>query len=67
MLNKHSDLGVRFDLNPPSFDKINHLARVKGGSLPVSYTLLSLPLYMIAELHRILKEIRMEALGDSDS
>ena len=63
VLNKQADLCVRFDLNPPSFGKINHLARVKGGSLPVSYTLLSLPLYMVEELHRILKEIRMEALS----
>ncbi|MGB9498706.1 MAG: ATP-binding protein [Dissulfuribacterales bacterium] len=57
-LNKNSSLCVRFDLNPPGMVKIAHSARVKDGSIPVSYTLLSLPLYLVEELPRVLDEIR---------
>lgn len=58
-LSKKSALCVRFDLNPPDIQHITHAARVGIGSMPVSYTLLSLPLYMAEELPRILDEIRM--------
>jgi predicted AAA+ superfamily ATPase len=59
VLNKNASLCVRFDLNPPEIGQINHSARVSGGSKPVAYTLLSLPLYLVQELPRILDEIRM--------
>ena len=49
----------RFDLNPPDIGQITHAARVDGGSIPVSYTLLSRPLYMVEELPRILTELRL--------
>jgi hypothetical protein len=46
------------------FDKwmgdINHAVRTDGGSVPVSHTLLSLTLYLVEELPRILDEIRMD-------
>jgi predicted AAA+ superfamily ATPase len=58
-LSKNATLCVRFDLNLPDIQQITHAARVDSGSIPVSYTLLSLPLYMAAELPRILDEIRM--------
>jgi uncharacterized protein len=59
-LNKNATLCVRFDLNPPDIAQITHSARMNSGSAPVSYTLLSLPLYMVEELPRILDEIRMD-------
>ena len=57
-LSKDAALCVRFDLNLPDIRQIIHSARIDGGSIPVSYTLLSLPLYMIEELPRILDELR---------
>ncbi len=59
VLNKHTDLCIRFDLNPPDIGRITHAARVSDGSVPVSYTLLSLPLYIVEELPRLVNEIRM--------
>jgi uncharacterized protein len=56
---KNAALCVRFDLNPPDMGQITHAARMDGGSVPVTYTLLSLPLYLVEELPRILDEIRM--------
>ncbi len=62
-LQKNPDLGVRFDLNPPDIQDITHTARVADGKVPVSYTLLTLPLYLVEELSRLLEEIRMENMG----
>jgi predicted AAA+ superfamily ATPase len=59
VLSKHAEMCVRFDLNPPNIGRITHAARVVGDSVPVTYTLLSLPLYLVEELTRILDEIRM--------
>lgn len=59
-LNKHVPLCVRFDLNLPDIGQIIHSARVSGGSVSVSYKLLSLPMYLVEELPRILEEIRVE-------
>ena len=59
-LKKHVNLCVRFDLNPPDVGQITHAARISNGSVSVSYTLLSLPLYLAGELPRILDDIRVE-------
>jgi predicted AAA+ superfamily ATPase len=59
-LNKQVSKCIRFDLNPPGIGQINHSVRVKDGSVPVSYSLLSLPLYLVEELPRILEEIRTQ-------
>lgn len=61
-LNKHASLAVRFDLNRPGIQHVKYTARINGGSQPVSYTLLSLPLYLIEELPRILDEFRLNTL-----
>ncbi|MCP4682042.1 MAG: ATP-binding protein [Desulfobacterales bacterium] len=61
VLNKHAPLAVRFDMNPPSLQNINHAARTRYGSQAISYNLLSLPLYMVEELTRILDELRARA------
>ena len=56
--NKKTPLCVRFDLNPPSIQEVTYSTRVSNGSVDVSYTLLSLPLYLVGELPRILDEVR---------
>ena len=61
-LNKNVPLCVRFDLNFPDIQQLTHAARIGSGSVPVSYTLLSLPLYMVEEVPRILDEIRMNQI-----
>lgn len=58
VLNKHAELCIRFDLNLPDIGRITHAARITDGSVPVSYTLLSLPLYLVEELPRLVNEIR---------
>ena len=63
VLNKHADLCIRFDLNPPDTTRISHAARVRDGSVSVSYTLLSLPLYVVEELPRLVDEIRMAQIS----
>ena len=62
-LTKQASTCIRFDLNPPSIGQVKHSVRVKNGSVPVSYRLLSLPLYLAEELPRIIEEIRT---SDSD-
>ena len=59
---KEAALCVRFDLNPPDTGRITHSAKVNSGIVSVPYTLLSLPLYMVEELPRILNEIRSSVL-----
>jgi hypothetical protein len=50
---KNAGLGVRFDLNPPSIQKVNHALRADStGS--ITFDLISLPLYMVGQLGRIL-------------
>jgi hypothetical protein len=58
VLSKNAALCVRFDLNPPNTGKLTHSARTKEGSVPISYTLMSLPLYLVEELPRLLNEFR---------
>jgi predicted AAA+ superfamily ATPase len=52
---KHASMCIRFDLNPPNIGQITHAARVSD---PITCTLLSLPLYLVEELPRLLEEIR---------
>lgn len=61
--NKHASLCIRFDLNPPDVGEITHAARVSNGSVPVSYKLLSLPLYLVEEIPRLLEEVRVGDFG----
>lgn len=57
--NKKPDVCIRFDLNPPDTARIEHAARTAHGSVPVSYQLVSLPLYLAGQLPRLLDELRM--------
>ncbi len=53
-MSRGAPFAVRFDLNPPGIQHVTHRAQTRDGGQPVSYTLLSLPLYMVEELERIL-------------
>ena len=50
---KDTNLAIRFDLNPPSLQHVENTIRTARGNQKVSYTLLSLPLYGVQELGRI--------------
>jgi len=50
---KSAPLGVRFDLNPPSFQHVSHPARIETGNVETEYDLLSLPLYLVEQLPRL--------------
>jgi hypothetical protein len=57
---KRVELAVRFDLNPPSAQNVKNVIRTKEGNHEIEYTLVSLPLYMVEELPRILDDLRRE-------
>ncbi len=49
---------VRFDLQPPSLQKISTKVSTGKGLKDVNYTLISLPLYAVELLPKIIEEIR---------
>ena len=53
---KRVRLAVRFDVNPPSLQTVDTRVRRGRGSEQVRYSLLSLPLYLVERLARILRE-----------
>ncbi len=58
MQEKDSSLAVRFDNNFPSLQKVDHkLGNGAGLSDRVTFDLLSLPLYMVGEMDRILSTL----------
>ena len=50
---KNTKLAIRFDLNPASLQQVEHTIRTATGNKQVRFTLLSLPLYGVQELERI--------------
>ena len=58
VFSKKAGLGVRFDLNPPSIQKINHSLRQAEATSYITFDLISLPLYMVGQLARILNLYR---------
>ena len=54
ILHKRVNKALRFDLNPPSRQVVTHAARTRTGTETVTYELLSLPLYAIGDLPRLL-------------
>lgn len=53
---KKTPLAVRFDANPPSIQAVDHrLGNGAGKSSSVVFDLLSLPLYMVGEMRRLLE------------
>ena len=59
---KNVGLGVRFDLNPPSIQKIKHAQRQANSTSHITFNLISLPLYMVGQLARILDMYRIGSL-----
>lgn len=55
---KNISLAVRFDLNPPGLQDISHQLSTGNGIEFANYKLLSLPLYLVETLPKILNEIR---------
>lgn len=51
----NSQLAIRFDLNPPSIQKITHQLKQKDETVTVKVTLLSLPLYMAEQAFRLIR------------
>lgn len=54
---KKTKLAIRFDLNVPSLQQVEHTIRTAHGNQKVNYTLLSLPLYGVQELERIVSDL----------
>ena len=57
---KKAELVVRFDLNKPGIQNVQHLATNMKGTQPVQFRLLSLPLYLIEILPYIIDQLRLE-------
>ena len=55
---KKCNRAVRFDLNPPSLQRISHNLAQAVGTVKVEYDLLSLPLYLIEQLPRLFRQIK---------
>jgi hypothetical protein len=62
VFSKNAGLGVRFDLNPPSIQKINHSLRQANSTSYITFDLISLPLYMVGQLARILSLYRTRSV-----
>ncbi len=54
---KNCRLAVRFDLNPPSIQKVKAIIRINNRSEEAVFTLMSLPLYLIEKTHDYLRKI----------
>ncbi len=57
VLAKKSSLTCRFDLNPPGLQDLSYQTRQKQEVATVAYQLLSLPLYLVEMLHKVLQKI----------
>lgn len=57
---KKPKLGVRFDLNLPSLGRFNHSVLEHIQKQDITFNMLSLPLYLVEELPRLLTEFREE-------
>jgi hypothetical protein len=57
VMEKKASLACRFDLNPPGIQDLSHQTRYKQQMITVNYRLLSLPLYLVEALHKILQEL----------
>ena len=53
---KNAKMAIRFDLNPPTLQQVEYTIRTGSGNQQVCFTLLSLPLYGVQELERIIRD-----------
>lgn len=58
MHQKKLNLAFRFDLNPPSCQEVSHTIITAEGGAEVKFSLISLPLYAVVQLPRIIDEQR---------
>ena len=58
---KRPPIAVRFDTNPPSVQTIRHAIRTAAGTQNVTARILSLPLYAVETLPRLLQTLRRDA------
>ena len=58
VVQKEISLAVRFDLNPPGVQEISHQISTPNGIEKADYKLVSLPLYLVDALPRVIDEIR---------
>ena len=55
VVDKQATRACRFDLNPPSVQNISHKAQKDQQVVEIDYQLVSLPLYLIESLQRVLE------------
>ena len=58
---KRPPIAVRFDANPPSVQTVRHAIRTAAGTRDVTARILSLPLYAVEALPRLLQALRLDA------
>ncbi len=58
VLQKGVQFAVRFDVNQAGLQQVNHSIRSSTGVETISFELMSLPLYAVEEINRIIDEIR---------
>lgn len=58
VLHKRPRVAVRFDLNPPGFQQVSHATAGARGLENIAFDLLTLPLYAIEELPRLIDGLR---------
>lgn len=57
---KKTRVAIRFDLNPPSRQQVEHALSPAHGPAQVQFDLISLPLYAVGEIGRVLDALRAE-------
>ena len=57
---KRPPIAVRLDANPPSLQRVRHAIRTVAGTQEVTARMLSLPLYGVEALPRLLQALRAE-------
>lgn len=60
VLQKNTNIAVRFDMNMPSMQNVEHVTTTGKGNKTAVFKLLSLPLYMVEELPGLIDQIRMQ-------
>ncbi len=64
---KRPPIAVRFDANPPSVQTVRHAIRTAVGTQDVTARILSLPLYAVETLPRLLQALRLDARLSSNT
>lgn len=57
---KKPKLCIRFDINKPGWQEIEHKITVKDGQKTIIFNLLSLPLYLVEELPGLIDKMRIK-------